>query len=264
MADELSDRFNAFIRKITLSDSERNAALKQGLLLSQKLEQRPEIQKSLITGSMARKTAIRKYSDVDLVVVIEKNDPLSQAGSADLVRALSGILREMELQVQVSENAARVRTVDGVTVDVLAAIQTGISNASEDEYRISSSNRNGWERYAPEEQNRRIRESAAILGDNFKKLIRLIKWWSKINGHPISSYAIESAACQAFRMRMPEMAQAVIDMYEYMGSSTCLTLPEMSIFIEAKGVAEEAYSCWQSGNKKESVQLWGRLFGEQF
>ncbi|MFJ5735572.1 SMODS domain-containing nucleotidyltransferase [Streptomyces microflavus] len=264
MTDHIADRFNAFLQYITLSDGEKMKALEQGRILSQRLEQRPEVYKCLITGSMVRTTAIRKYSDVDIVAVIDSVNPLTQADSAVLVRAVADMLRETESHVQVSENAVRVRSDDGITVDVLAAIQMGISDASEDEYRIPSPNQEGWEKYVPEEQNRRIRESTELLGEDFKILIRLLKWWSRVNGHPISSHVIEIAACESFATKMPEMPLAVISLYDSIGRLLGSNSSRMPILMESKAIAEEAYSSWHSGQAKKSIELWGRLFGEKF
>ncbi|MGC5399549.1 SMODS domain-containing nucleotidyltransferase [Streptomyces sp. DT20] len=264
MTDQLTDHFNAFLRYITPSDSEKSNALEQGRLLSRRMEQRPEVQKCLITGSMVRATAIREYSDVDIVAVIEPGDRLIQADSIALVEAVADMLRETESHVQVSENAVRVMSSDGITVDVLAAIQIGINSVAEAEYRIPSPKQEGWETYVPEEQNRRIREAADSLGADFNKLIRLCKWWSRTHGHPIPSHLIETAACQAFKAKIPEIPQAMIDLYGSIEQALDSDSSSMPILLESKKIAEVAYSTWRSGDAKKSIDLWGRLFGERF
>ncbi|MFE9942120.1 SMODS domain-containing nucleotidyltransferase [Streptomyces hirsutus] len=264
MTHQIADPFDAFLRHITLSDSEKATALERGRRLSRRLEQRPEVRECLITGSMVRSTAIRKFSDVDIVAVIESSNQLSRINSAALVTTVANILRETESDVQVSENAVRVMYPDGVTVDVLGAIHAGINSTADDVYRIPSSDRKGWATYAPEEQNRRIREAAASLGDNFKKLIRLCKWWSKTHGQPASSYEIEIAAHESFRTEIPELPLAIIELFNSIKRSVDIDSPKMSALLESREIAEEAYSSWQTGDVQKSIELWGRLFGEQY
>ncbi|MHC3428190.1 SMODS domain-containing nucleotidyltransferase [Streptomyces sp. DT18] len=264
MTYPIADLFDDFVRHITLSDSEKATALEQGRRLSQRIEQRPEVRECLITGSMTRSTAIRKFSDVDIVAVIEPENELAQADSATLVTAVANILRETEPHVEVSENAVRVVYAECVTVDVLAAIYFGTNNTGDDVYRIPTSNQDGWETYAPEEQSRRIREAAEFFGDDFKKLIRLCKWWSKTHSQPVSSHDIELVAYKSFTDDIPEIPQALIEMFNAIEHSIDTGSPKMAIVLQSKSIAIEAYSSWQSGDTQKSIELWGRLFGDRF
>jgi hypothetical protein len=264
MTDQITDQFDAFLQRITLSRSEKSAALEQGRLLSRRIEQRPEVRKCLITGSMVRSTAIRKFSDVDIVAVIEPKDQLAHSDSATLVSSVANILRKMEPDVQVSENAVRVLHADGSVVDVLAAIHSGTSNTADDIYRIPATNQEGWETYAPEEQNRRIREATDSLGEDFKNLIRLCKWWSKTHGQPISSYEIELVTCRTFRDGIPELPRALVELFEAIKQSSSINPLKMPTLLESKALAEEAYSSQQLDNVQKAIELWGRLFGDQF
>ncbi|MGW0647480.1 SMODS domain-containing nucleotidyltransferase [Streptomyces umbrinus] len=264
MTHPIADPFDAFLRYITLPESEQAAALEQARQLSQKIEQRPEVRECLITGSMTRSTAIRKFSDVDIVAVIESDNQLAHADSATLVTAVANILRETEPHVQVSENAVRVMHTEGVTVDVLPAIHSGTNRTADDVYRIPTSNQEGWESYAPEEQTRRIREATESLGDDFKKLIRLCKWWSKTHSQPVSSHEIELTAYKTFPDEMPELPRAIIELFDSIEHSIPIDPSKIPAVLESKLIATEAYSSWQSGDAQKAIELWRRLFGDHF
>ncbi|MFI1353602.1 hypothetical protein ACH4TV_08460 [Streptomyces sp. NPDC020898] len=264
MTYPIADLFDDFLQYITLSDNEKATALEQGRRLSQKIEQRPEVRECLITGSMTRSTAIRKFSDVDIVAVIESKNQLAQADSATLVTTIAKILRETESHVEVSENAVRVAYTEGVTVDVLAAIHSGTNSAGDDVYRIPTPSQEGWQAYAPEEQSRIVRETTERLGDDFKKLIRLCKWWSKTHSQPVSSHEIEIIAYKSFTDDIPELPRAVIEMFNSIERSVDINSPKASTLLESKSIAEEAYSSWRSGDTQKSIELWRRLFGDRF
>ncbi|WP_147481099.1 SMODS domain-containing nucleotidyltransferase [Streptomyces shenzhenensis] len=264
MTGQIADQFDAFLQRITLSDGEKSTALEQGRRLSQKIEQRPEVRECFITGSMVRSTAIQKYSDVDIVAVIESRDRLAHSDSATLVSTFANILREIEPDAQVSENVVRVTHADGAVVDVLAAIHCGINGTADDVYRIPATSQEGWETYAPEEQNRRTREATELLGEDFKKLIRLCKWWSKTHGQPIASYKIELATLETFRNEIPELPCAIVRLFNSIERSINISPIKKPVLLESKELAEEAYSSQQSGDVQKSIELWGRLFGDQF
>ena len=264
MTRPIADPFDAFLRYITLPDKEKEAALEHGRLLSQRIEQQPEVRECLITGSMVRSTAIRKFSDIDIVAVIESENQLAQADSATLITAVANILRETESHVQVSENTARVIHPESVTVDVLAAFYSGTNSTADDVYRIPATNQEGWEEYAPGKQTRRIREATEALGDDFKKLIRLCKWWSNTHNQPVSSYEIELIALKSFTDKIPELPCAVIRMFDSIKHSIDPNSPNMLPLLESRKISEEAHTSWQSGDTQESIKLWRRLFGDHF
>ncbi|MFE2357972.1 hypothetical protein [Streptomyces parvulus] len=264
MTDQITDQFDAFLQLITPSDSEKSTALEQGRHLSQRIEQRPEVRECLITGSMVRSTAIRRYSDVDIVAVIEPGDQLTQSEPATLVSSVANMLREIEPDVQVSENAVRVTRPDGVVIDVLAAIHSGTDSTVGHIYRIPAANQDGWETYAPQEQNRRIKEATQSLGEDFKNLIRLCKWWNQVNNQPISSYEIELTAYKTFRDEIPEIPCALVDLFDSIKRSTDINPLKMPVLLESEALAKEACASQQAGDIKKALDLWGRLFGDQF
>ncbi|MFJ4869498.1 hypothetical protein [Streptomyces sp. NPDC088757] len=264
MTTQITDQFEAFLQRITLSDAERVNALEQGRRLSRRIEQQPEVRECLITGSMVRSTAIRKFSDVDIVAVIEPDGRIIQSEPTKLISSLTEILRKIEPNVQVSENAIRITHADGRVFDVLAAIHLGANSTGDDVYQIPSTNRKGWESYAPEEQNRRIREASELLGGDFKKLIRLCKWWSKTHGQPIPSYEIELTAYEAFPEKIPELPKALVDFSSSIKIAANSTPLSKSTLLEFKRLAQDAYSKQVSGDYKKTIELWGKVFGDEF
>ncbi|MFF8535384.1 hypothetical protein ACF07B_26140 [Streptomyces sp. NPDC015532] len=264
MTDQITDQFEAFLQRITLSDGEKLNALEQGQRLSRRIEQRPEVRECLITGSMVRSTAIRKFSDVDIVAVIEPNDQLVRSEPATLVSTVAQMLREMESDVQVSENAVRVTYIDDRAVDVLASIHLGINSEGDHEYRIPTAHREGWEVYAPEAQNRRIREATALLGEDFKRLIRLCKWWNKTHGQPISSHEIELFAYETFHQAIPELPLAVVHFSDFCRRHIDGSPLTQARLLEFNRLAQDAYTKQTSGDIQKSSELWGRVFGDEF
>ncbi|MFE0699247.1 hypothetical protein [Streptomyces sp. NPDC058872] len=264
MTDQITHQFEAFLQRITLSDSEKLNALEQGQRLSRRIEQRPEVRECLITGSMVRSTAIRKFSDVDIVAVIEPEDQLAHSEPAALVSAVAQMLRGMGLDVQVSENAVRVTHMDGGVVDVLASVHLGINSEGDEEYRIPTARQEGWETYAPEAQNRRIREATKLLGEDFKRLIRLCKWWSKTHGQPISSHEIELAAYRTFPRAIPELSRAVVEFSDSIRHQIDGSSLTQAALLNFNRLAREAYGKQTSGDIQKSSELWGRVFGDEF
>ncbi|MYT70361.1 MULTISPECIES: nucleotidyltransferase domain-containing protein [unclassified Streptomyces] len=264
MTDHITYQFEAFLQRITLSDSEKQKALQQGQRLAREIERRPEVRECLITGSMVRSTAIRKFSDVDIVAVIEPEDQLTQSEPAALVSSIAQMLRGIRPDVQVSENAVRVTHLDGGVVDVLVSVRLGINREGDEYYRIPTARQDGWEIYAPETQNRRIREATKLLGEDFKRLIRLCKWWSKTHGQPLPSHEIELAAYRAFPRAIPELSRAVVEFSDSLRTQIDGGPSTQAALLNFNRLARDAYDKQTSGDLNKSSELWGRVFGDEF
>lgn len=264
MTDQLSDQFDIFLNSVTPSAHEKTAALQQAQDIADKIKLYPGVQTCLITGSMVRSTAVRTYSDVDIVAVVDAASELGQKDPGTFVSALAHKLRETESNVQLSENAVRIAYAEGLAVDVLPAIHVGVNSKGDDVYRIGAGNRDGWQTYIPEDQNRVVEEAARSLGSNYKKLVRLCKWWSKTHGQPISSYEIERVAAKAFSRKIPALPRAMIDFFDYATRSMDDASRTTDEIDQSKSIAQEACATWDSGNTTKSIELWRYLLGDHF
>ncbi|MBD9729108.1 nucleotidyltransferase domain-containing protein [Streptomyces caniscabiei] len=260
----LENTFELFARSISLSQHQLDVALERAKEICQFLSQDTAVQECKITGSMARSTAIQKYSDVDIVVTLNKPSPTTTTPES-LTSSLLNILKPTYQEAGISENTVRISFNRGPEVDVIPAIPDATNPTGGPTYKIPSADRTEWNTYAPEERNQNINRKGELLGNNFTQLIKIVKWWSKEHGQPIASYEIENIASSAFPCQMPSITRAIVEFFENAESSSTKRQRSHSALIsEARIIANRALQCEQQGDTRGALNHWRILLGDQF
>ncbi|MEU2303101.1 SMODS domain-containing nucleotidyltransferase [Streptomyces misionensis] len=260
----LEKNFELFARRISLSQHELDDALERAKEICQFLSQDPTVQECKITGSMARSTAIRGFSDVDIVAALSPSASTRSTPYSIAARLLDA-LRPRYQEAHISENTVRISFTQGPDVDVIPAIPDTVNPAGGLIYKIPSPDQSRWNTYAPEERNQEINRKGALLGNEFIHLIKIIKWWSKQHGQPIASYEIENIASATFSGRMPSITRAIVEFFETAEhSSKGRQKGHFSSISEARNIANKALQCERQGDMRGALDHWGSLLGDQF
>lgn len=266
MSTSPATNFQVLLERISLSPSERSAALKRAESVCQILSNYPLVQDCFVTGSLARSTAIQTFSDVDIVAVI-RSDPSIAENSSLAISAISDLLSRTYVEIQDFESAVRVTFPSELGVDVVPALPVGSDSSGYKHFKIPTEQR-AWIDYAPEEQNQKIVQLTRKLGEGFKHAIRLTKWWSRTHGSPIPSYEIEEIASRTAQKwkHIPPLAEAFA---AFLAEATKIESKKAadhrtSAIRDASLIAQEALELAAQGDMVGSVELWRCLLGEQF
>lgn len=251
----VAEYFDNLLAEITPSAGEREASVARGERIWRDIGREIQLQDALITGSTARSTSIKGFSDVDILVVLDDWDPAAHAGPDKAMSQVAQILKPQAPHLRFSENALQVRFTTGPDVDVLVGFEVGIDNEGFRTFMIPSGDRGRWLPYTPEAQNRIIQIKSDQLGGDFKSLIRLIKWWSARNERLMTSFDIESLACEIFQTVMPDLPKAVAAffdaaVYKYKAGPEALLVKlrssrEMARRAISEGEDSRAIACWR-------------------
>lgn len=217
-----------------------------------------------MTGSMARTTAIKRYSDVDVIVILDL--PSAQRPTVDYaLDLLIRLLRTAGYEAKISGAAVSVSFVNGYGIDFMPAFDRKGADGGLCDFDIPRNDRKGWLRYSPDDQTRRTSSAVKICGPDFKKLVRAVKWWARIHGHQVASYELELIACETFVKELPELPQAIARFFQSatlrLGAQVSIKAPGLK---DASSVARRACELQEIGDIVGSASLWRRIFGEQF
>ncbi|MFJ2088210.1 nucleotidyltransferase domain-containing protein [Streptomyces sp. NPDC087901] len=263
MNSTLEKTFEIFVRRISLSQQQIDEAVERAEEICQFLSQATTVQECKMTGSMARSTAIQKFSDIDVVAVLSPQPPAETTPHSITARLLD-TLKLRYREARISDNTVRIRFAQGPDVDVIPAIPD-VGNPKSGSFKIPSADRGRWNSYDPGERNQKINRKGALLGGEFIHLIQIIKWWSKCNGQPIASYEIENIASSAFRFRMPSITRAIVDFFELAESSSEMRSKDhVASLSVARAIANKALQCEKQGDVRGALNHWGSLLGDQF
>lgn len=279
----VNEAFDVFDQRIRLTDDALKFALDEASAISRLISTNPAIKSCIITGSLVRSTAIKEFSDVDIIAILDdiyKSDALTPAKAMSLVAHVAG--RHMH-QITDSGNSISGLSENGIKVDVLPAIIAHADQGGNEVYQIPAATRSAWQKYSPDAQTQGIAEIDMRVGPRFKQLIRAIKWWSGMNGKPVRSHEIEVLASRAFDAGIPELPQAVVVFFDFaiedlhdssrgMEPVVCNSNLHSSVKValsklhSAGDLAKHARKVEMAApsNAPQAIHLWRGLFGEQF
>ncbi|MEV0929132.1 nucleotidyltransferase domain-containing protein [Streptomyces phaeochromogenes] len=266
MNNSPTKNFHVLLDHISLSTSEKEMALSRAESVCENLKDFLLVRECIVTGSMARSTAIRTFSDVDIIAVI-KNDPEMTENSNLAINAISNFLSRMYGNIEDFDSAVHIALPDEPGIDVVPALLAGKNPSGHSLFKIPAE-RQAWINYDPAGQNKRIEELSQKLGDESKRAIRLAKWWSRVNGSPIPSYEIEGIASRTFLQwsEMPPPPEALAAFLKEAATNTPKKVTDQGKILvrEAALIAQEALELAKQGDTAGSVDRWRCLLGEQF
>ncbi|MEW2136234.1 hypothetical protein AB0892_06430 [Streptomyces sp. NPDC005409] len=258
----IARNFEIFFSRISLSGSQQREAFERAESICRFLNLETTLD-CFVSGSLSRSTAVRQFSDVDLVATLTYTiSPKIQPKS--VISSLLSILQAPYPLAQVSENTVRITFTDGPDVDVLPAVRLGNRAPDNESYAIPTFNLNGWQRFSPMELTERVHSINTRLGGNFTRLIKLIKWWSNLHGKPLPSFKIEEIACLAFAREMPQMGHAVAAFFDAAIQQYGATTDAPPEVLRARITAATAVELEGRGDLEGSIKHWGCLLGDQY
>ena len=262
MSDAISGYFDDLLDRITMPERERVAALARAVHISEIIARNIAIQNVVITGSMSRGTAIRNFSDVDILVSLEKWTLEDQPKPAAMVSRLAQALSREFPGAHILGNVVRVDFPSGPDVDVLTGLCDSLNDLGNQVYMIPTEDLRRWQPFEPANIDQALYVRSGELGPKFKALIRLIKWWSRENGRPLASYEIETIASSSFGQSMPELPESVAMFFDSAVRSVHDRQDlNMTKLKSAGSLARKSLEESANGNFMESISGWRCLLG---
>ncbi|GHG20421.1 nucleotidyltransferase domain-containing protein [Streptomyces hydrogenans] len=266
MSTSPGKNFEILLDRITLSPLEMEAALNHARAVCGILKSCPLVSECVISGSIARSTAVRKFSDVDIIAILKDSKRVDFPSSL-AIKDISDFLSLRYKDIQVFDSAIRIDFPGIPGVDVVPAVHQEMSSSGYPLLKIPA-RRQSWIDYIPEEQSQTTEGSAKRLGAEFKQAIRLAKWWSYENSTSIPSYEIEELASRAFRAwpEMRSLPEALAVLLEEVATAFEMRDSDRNRDSARKAarIARTALVLSTQGDIRESVNLWRCLLGEQF
>jgi len=187
----LEQTFSKFLSSLELTSAQRDAASKQHVALRENLQKHLETLESFLTGSFARRTAIRPLNDIDMFVVL---DPSASAPTPPTPEALLGHLKAALAKTYPAKSVRRqTRSLNiefsgtGIAYDIVPALPRQGGG-----YRIPDRDASSWIATNPKTHKRMGTEANERAG---KKLIPLVKALKHANVHagkPARSFHLEA------------------------------------------------------------------------
>ena len=185
-----------FLRSLELTPNQRDDAKRQHVYLRTQLQQQMSTKEVFLSGSFARKTAIRPLNDIDIVAVL---DPAHHGGvdkrPLACLRELQGVLDRLYPNKEHPILQGRSVHIDfagtGIGFDVVPAF---LDDAESDVYLIADRARDRWLRTNPKRHAALSTEANERAGKKLKPLTKAVKRWRMDARCPARSFHLEVLA----------------------------------------------------------------------
>lgn len=193
MPRTLDEGFRDFLKKLTPSSSETEAAKSHRASIEQCLSNNFDLLRFWRIGSFGNGTSISGYSDTDYMASL--ND-LTESSSYSLQNIRAALARRFP-NSSVTVRCPAVKVPFGVLAKETTEVVPGdlISTDPYYIYDIPDCN-GGWMRTSPDAHNTYVRRVNEKHGSKVKPLIRFIKAWKYYQDVPISSFYLEMRAAK--------------------------------------------------------------------
>jgi len=276
--------FDKFRQSIELlSDHRSTAASRRDHLVSQ-LKNDFSIIEAFPSGSIPKYTAVKGYADLDVIVALNYWRHIYNKKPSQVLKAVRDSLGQFRTNVRRNGQAVTLRYETWPNVDVVPASQSVDANGNVSHYSIPDMNREEWLKSKPKAHSQAMSNMNEQCGPNFKRIVKMVKWWNHQHSSLLQSYHIEVMALRIYDGRT--LSDYSWDVFKFFDEAYALTdsyLFHEGAMVDAyldykkrpevrkrlKTAADTARHAWHAtyganDDHKEAIRLWRKVFGDKF
>jgi predicted nucleotidyltransferase len=274
LGDPLAEAFDIFDQRVQPSTTQRLAADERSEEISLHLSKYNQVLECRLMGSIGRSTAIKHFSDVDILVVFSSRDGVGERRPKDLLDQIEQYAESINCGSIRRGTTISLQYPDWPNVDILPAF-TFEAGSKHETFLIPGEASQDWQRYSPAKHDHIVQSANIRLGARFKQVVRGIKWWSRVNGNVVPSFEIETLLSELFVADIPTYAEAIYSIFDAIndyltgvdstGENVSIEEGKLKKVRTACHLARQAREISFVGNNKHDLEvIFRRLFGGQF
>ncbi|NNJ06811.1 nucleotidyltransferase [Streptomyces sp. PKU-MA01144] len=232
-----------------------------------------------LIGSYARATAIREFSDVDVMFEFQSLTALDFLASRPLLAGIRDLLEQStDSAIQISEmqEVVQVEYPGGLRLDILPAVR------NDSQSYLIPDGRNGWRVTAPDVQKCYFSGRDAVSMIHLPEFTRGLKYWNAARGGLVRSYHLESIVAQLGPHLGDNYAIATRKAFERLSRTVKIMDPvgcqgELSVYLSTAQCEAIAALCrasaaeslvalkaQASGDCERALTAWASVYGPRF
>jgi hypothetical protein len=277
--------FDGFYEAINLSGDHREAANRRRDDIVATLEKKFTIVEAFSAGSIPKFTALKAHADLDVIVALHYSKHVKDKTPTQVLQSVRDALAEWRTGARKNGQAVTLYYNTWPNVDIVPVSQSTNSNGDITHYNVPDSNTNSWIASRPKTHAAAIDSKASECGQNFRRIIKMIKHWNRTHSDYLQSYHIEVLALKVFSGNLDDTPWHVLRFFDnartLLASSlyyetnfvdTYLTATDRAEVLKRFNTAHDwALSAWYAGSSgnpspkpKDAIEKWRHLFGDKF
>jgi hypothetical protein len=288
MAKTVKAAFEEFHDRINITGDHRETCRARKDALVDHMKKTLTIVDSFQSGSIPKYTALKTLSDLDVIVALNYSKHCKDKKPSEVLAAARSALSTYKIGARRNGQAVTVKYDTWPNVDIVPVYRVADGDKIL-HYCIPDMNTETWIEAKPVSHANKIDELAGSRGAEFRKIIKMMKWWNHVNNGYLESYHIEVLAVQELAS-FTEWSWNVYQFIEKMHTSisTCILSPcllydgsyadkylksadRTEVSNRLNGAKGNALSAWyattaSNPNKSEetAINLWRKVFGDKF
>lgn len=275
--------FNKFYESINLDGDHRGTANKRRDRIVELLGNSFTILEAFSTGSIPKFTALKERADLDVMVALHYGKHIKGKTPRQVLQDVRDCLAEYRTGVRRNGQAITLYYETWPNVDIVPVSRTNNSDGSVSHYNVPDSNTGDWIKSRPKSLAARINSKSSDCGQNFRRIIKMIKHWNRVHSDYMSSYHIEVLAISVFDSNLDDTPWEVFQFFDrarnlierplwystgfaddYLTWSNRLEV--LRRFDAAIGKSREAWlkTYGSKPDHKAAIEIWKQIFRDKF
>lgn len=276
--------FNKFYNKITLTGDQRDTCQIRRDDIVSSLKKDFEILDAFATGSVPKYTALRKpHSDLDVMIVLHYGKHVRDRKPSEVLQAVRDSLAGWRTNVRKNGQAVTLYYKTWPNVDIVPVARVVNDDGSVNHYTVPDMNTEEWIKSRPRKHGSALRDRASSYGAEFRRIIKMVKWWNLHHSEYLRSYHLEVLALEILTGSFSDYPWDIFQFFD----KAC-TLVQNSLWYEDSFVddyldywdrqetlkrletaRDKARVAWHATygdfpNHSRAMEIWQQIFGDQF
>ena len=189
--------FDLFFDNINLTGDHHAVAAARRERVVSMLEKKFEILDSFRTGSISNYTAVKRHADLDVLLVLHWSKHIKDKKPSEVLGAVQSHLSEFRTG-RCNGQAVTLYYESWPDVDIVPVSRADNADGSVNYYSVPDMNDEKWLISRPNKHSKALTDANGSFGDEFKKLVKMLKWWNHQHSALMKSYHIEVLALKIF------------------------------------------------------------------
>ncbi len=274
--------FDKFISNISISGNQQSTSTSRRESVVSLLKKDFDILESFATGSIPKRTAVRG-SDLDVMVVLHYGKHIKDRLPSQVLQTVQKTLSGYTTSVRRNGQAVTLKFKTWPDVDIVPVSRTVNDDGTVNHYDVPNMNNETWIDSRPKLHAANIADRASSYGPEFRRTIRIIKWWNKQHRGYLQSYHIEVLAFKILTGSFSGYPWAVYNFFDEASKLVESSLWHDTGYVDnylsysdrqealkrlrtARSKASDAwYKTYGSNDDhKGAIEIWKQIFGDQF
>lgn len=275
--------FEKFYENINLNGDHRSIANTRRDDIVSTLEKSFDILEAFSTGSIPKFTALKHRADLDVMVALHYGKHVKGKTPTQVLQDVRDALAEWRTDVRRNGQAVTLHYQTWPNVDIVPVSQVTQGEGIVVYYNVPDSNTDTWITSKPKDLAAEIDSKSSECGNNFRRIIKMIKHWNRIHSDYLQSYHIEVLAIKVLTGNLDDTSWHVFQFFDNARkllenplyydtglADTYLSWPDRQEVLKRFDTAiTKSRDAWYrtygvNEDDKGAIEIWRQVFGGEF